>query len=59
MDGIYPCWLIFQQIIHEPQGEKSKHYAQWHEVVWKDVEQSVGVLQSEYGIVLNPFLMMG
>jgi hypothetical protein len=46
VDGIYHRWQIFQQIINEPQGKKRKHYAQQHEMVQKDVEQSFKVLQS-------------
>jgi hypothetical protein len=53
-DGIYPPWSIFLQPIHEPQGEKKKHYSKLQAAARKDVERAFGVLQARFDIVKNP-----
>jgi hypothetical protein len=53
-DGIYPKWSCFVQSIHEPQGEKRKHFAEVQEATRKDIERCFGVLQARFQIVKNP-----
>jgi hypothetical protein len=38
VDGIYPQWSIFIQLVHETQGKCSQHFAKAKEVTCKDVE---------------------
>jgi hypothetical protein len=45
---IYPWWSCFVFMIHEPQGEKRKHFAQLQETTRKDVECCFGVLQAKW-----------
>jgi hypothetical protein len=45
VDGIYPQWSIFIQIVDEPQGKRLQHFAKAKEVTCKDVEHCFGVLQ--------------
>jgi hypothetical protein len=54
VDGIYPRWLCFVQTIHEPQDEKSSHFAMMQEYTHKDVEKAFSVLQSRFAIIQNP-----
>jgi hypothetical protein len=41
-------------MIHEPQREKHKHFAQLQEATCKDVECYFGVLQVNWQFVTNP-----
>eukprot|EP00918_Siedleckia_nematoides_P108039 GHVU01235707.1.p1 GENE.GHVU01235707.1~~GHVU01235707.1.p1 ORF type:complete len:439 (-),score=31.89 GHVU01235707.1:98-1414(-) len=54
VDGIYPCWPIFQKPISEPQGERRVWYTTRHEAVRKDVERCFGVHQARFHILANP-----
>jgi hypothetical protein len=55
VDGIYPRWSCFMQMIHEPQDEKRSRFAMMQEATCKDVERAFGVLQSRFAIIQNPF----
>ncbi len=54
VDGIYPQWSIFIQIVDEPQGKRLQHFAKAKEVTCKDVEHCFGVLQVQIAIIVNP-----
>ncbi|KAI3448386.1 hypothetical protein Pfo_005051 [Paulownia fortunei] len=52
VDGIYPKWSTFVQIIHDPRGlKKKKYFAMKQEACKKDVERAFEVLQSQFAIV--------
>jgi len=48
VNKIHPWWSCFLSMIHEPQGEKYKHFAQLQEATCKDVECCFGVLQAKW-----------
>lgn len=48
VNKIRPWWSCFVSMIHEPQGEKCKHFSQLQEATRKDVECCFGVLQAKW-----------
>uniref|UniRef100_A0A0D3CRE0 DDE Tnp4 domain-containing protein n=1 Tax=Brassica oleracea var. oleracea TaxID=109376 RepID=A0A0D3CRE0_BRAOL len=56
IDGIYPKWSTFIQLISLPQGPKAELFAKVQEATRKDVERAFGVLQARFAIVKNPAL---
>ncbi len=48
---IYPKWSIFAQMIHEPQREKSQHFAKCQKNAWKDVKCCLGFSKSNFKLL--------
>jgi hypothetical protein len=53
-DGMYTSWAPFVKIVPQSQGNKRKYFAKAQEVIRKDVERALGVLQSRFAIVRGP-----
>lgn len=53
-NGIYPKWPCFMQMIHEPQSEKTFHFAMMQKFTCTDVKKAFGVLQLGFAIIWNP-----
>jgi hypothetical protein len=54
VDGIYPLWATFVNIISNPVGQKKSHFAQRQEAARKNIERAFGVLQACFVVVRGP-----
>ena len=53
-DGVYPQYSIIIQTISKPQGAWRKRFNRMQEADRKDVERTLGVLQSQFAIARFP-----
>ncbi|XP_068323228.1 uncharacterized protein [Pyrus communis] len=51
VDGIYPKWTTFAQIISNPRNDAEKLFTLHQEAYGKDVERAFGILQAQWKII--------
>ena len=56
VDGIYPSYECFVQLLTDPSGQKNVHFTERHEAHRKSVEIAFGVLKQKFQILSKPLL---